>query len=265
MPSGAGEHRRAGRRVDAFRRGGVVKHVVTSALWRIIPVGLALTPIGVLFGVLAAQLNWTPFEVFLMSLIGFTGSGQFAYLGFASRGIDISSLGLAFLVILSMNLRYVPMSLTATAPLKINLLGKVPLAHWLADESYATETQSDGVASRFVIRGTITAFWCLSTAAGVALAAFLPPVVKSTLAGVTYPVSAILLALGLLNIYAFVRARRAERARQPAALSARKAIAIGFVAVFVLQYLLGPVYFWIPGIAVVYWLLVKTNGRIGHE
>ncbi|MBN3816059.1 AzlC family ABC transporter permease [Paraburkholderia sp. Se-20369] len=242
-----------------------MRNVAASALLRTVPVGLALTPIGVLFGVLAAQLNWTPFEVFLMSLIGFTGSGQFAYLGFASRGIDISSLGLAFLVILSMNLRYVPMSLTATAPLKVNLLGKVSLAHWLADESYATETQSDGVASRFVIRGTITAFWCLSTAAGVALAAFLPPVVKSTLAGVTYPVSAILLALGLLNIYDFVRKRRAERARQPAAVSPRKAIVIGFVAVFVLQYLLGPVYFWIPGIAVVYVLLVKTTGMAGHE
>jgi len=242
-----------------------VKNGLTSALLRILPTGLALTPIGVLFGLLAAQLNWSPLQVFLMSLIGFTGSGQFAYLGFASRGIDISSLGLAFLVILSMNLRYVPMSLTATAPLKVNLLGKVSLAHWLADESYASETQSDRLASRFVIRGTIVAFWCLSTAVGVALAAFLPPVLKSSLAGVTYPVSAILLALGLLNIYDFVRIRRTERAGRHATLSVRLAVVTGFVVVFVLQYLLGPVYFWIPGIVLVFILLVKTQGVVDHE
>jgi len=238
---------------------------LTSVLWRIVPVGLALTPIGILFGVLAAQVNWSPLEVFLMSLIGFTGSGQFAYLGFASKGIDLSSLGVAFLVILSMNLRYVPMSLSATAPLKVNLAGKVSLAHWLADESYATETPCDGLPSRFLIRGTILAFWCTSTAAGVVLAAFLPSSIKSALSGVTYPISAILFALGLLNIYAFIRDRRGAKIQLDTRQPERLAIVIGFATVFALQQLLGPVYFWIPGIVVVYALLVRAQRKAGHE
>lgn len=236
-----------------------------SALARIVPVGLALTPIGILFGVLAAQVNWSPLEVFLMSLIGFTGSGQFAYLGFASKGIDASSLSVAFLVILSMNLRYVPMSLSATAPLRVNLAGKLSLAHWLADESYATEKLADSVANRFVIRGTILAFWCVSTAAGVVLSAFLPPSAKSVLAGVTFPISAILFALGLLNIYAFLRECRAAQAGARKVRPEVVAVVAGFVAVFVLQRLLGSVYFWIPGIVVAYVFLLGAKRSANRE
>lgn len=131
-------------------------------LKRIIPVGITLFPIGVFFGLLAAQANWSVIEVFLMSIIGFTGSGQFAFLGFANQGLQDISLFTVFLVILSMNLRYIPMSLSATQPLKTSILNKFFLAHWLADESYASEKPRvrfiagpDATLTRQEIRDTV--------------------------------------------------------------------------------------------------------------
>ncbi len=49
----------------------------------------------------------------------------------------------AFIVILSINIRYIPMSLSASNHIKTKKLNKGLLAHWLADESYAVETKED--------------------------------------------------------------------------------------------------------------------------
>ncbi|MDD9823256.1 MAG: AzlC family ABC transporter permease, partial [Gammaproteobacteria bacterium] len=54
-----------------------------TAFARILPVVVALAPIGFLFGVLAGQADWSAWGVLAMALLGFTGSGQFTYLGFA--------------------------------------------------------------------------------------------------------------------------------------------------------------------------------------
>lgn len=47
------------------------------------PAALAIIPVSMLFGVLAGRSDWTPVEVALIGLLGFTGSGQFAVLPLA--------------------------------------------------------------------------------------------------------------------------------------------------------------------------------------
>ena len=49
-----------------------------------------------------------------MSLIGLMGSGQFTYLGFVNQGMESVGYLTAFIVILSINLRYIPMGLSAS-------------------------------------------------------------------------------------------------------------------------------------------------------
>ena len=118
---------------------------------RILPVVLALSPVGFLFGVLAGQAGWSSPDVFFMSLIGFTGSGQFAYLGFAHPDNEHIQYFTVFLIILCINLRYIPMSLSASTSIAGGALTKAFLSHWLADESYAVERKEDGTGEKAVI------------------------------------------------------------------------------------------------------------------
>jgi len=223
------------------------------ALKRIVPVGFALFPIGMLFGVLAAQANWSATEVFLMSVIGFTGSGQFAFLGFASQGLKNLDLVVVFLIILSMNLRYIPMSLSASHPLRVSVVNKFLLSHWLADESYASEHSNDSLSSRAIIRLCILAFWAVSTSAGVLLAFWLPTAVCDALAGVTFPINAILVALSVTNVKQFVSHPYVNKVKCLACF------VLCISIVLLLQALLGMVYFWLPSIGICYFILLKLQ------
>lgn len=175
-----------------------------TAFARILPVVVALAPIGFLFGVLAGQAEWSAWGVLAMALLGFTGSGQFTYLGFAHPDNAHIEYLAVFLVILGINLRYIPMTMSASAHLAGGPFIKAALAHWLADESYATERAPDGTRERAVIRLMVVAFWALSTVCGALLSGKLPPAVQSVLSGMTFPISAILILLSIDNILAYL-------------------------------------------------------------
>ncbi|MEM5371153.1 AzlC family ABC transporter permease [Paraburkholderia azotifigens] len=233
-----------------------------STIFRVLPVGLALAPVGFLFGVLAAQAHWSTTGVLLLSSIGFTGSGQFAYLALSQQGIASTGIFAVFLVILSMNLRYIPMSLSASQPLKLSVPWKFVLAHCLADESYATERGSDSIRSRVIIRIGIFLFWVASTVAGCALAAWLPDSLSRTLSGLTFPVSAILFALSFGNVMQYVL--NGTRSGGGAGI---RPLGVLFACVLTsvsLVFLLGAKYFWIPSILSCYLILTKY-GKQGFD
>lgn len=220
------------------------------ALQRVFPVGLALMPIGALFGILAAQASWNVLDVFLISFIGFTGSGQFTFLLFSNQGLENVGLFSVFLIIFSINLRYIPMSLSASQPLPTSDFNKFFLAHWLADESYATEETYDDVKTRFVIRISIVLFWSFSTVIGVLLAFILPQFVNNLLVGLTFPVSVILSVLSFSRIKSYI-VHKFEQKKQ-------RLVQVMFclVAAMVFITILGSEYFWIPSIIVSYLLLI---------
>lgn len=224
---------------------------------RAFPVGLALVPVGVLFGILAAQSHWTALDVLVLSVIGFSGSGQFAFLGFYNQGLAHAGLLAAFLVILSINLRYIPMSLSATQPLRSSAFRKAILAHFLADESYALESPGDDLRARGVIRGAVLLFWAASTVAGAVLSSALPASVARALAGLTFPVSAILAALSFAHVRRYCDEEIDGRARRVLRAGA------GFAAALLLMRFLGAKCFWLPSIGLSYWLLKIRGAATG--
>lgn len=226
---------------------------IKGAWERAVPVGLALAPIGLLFGILAAQSKWTALDVFLLSAVGFSGSGQFAFLGFFNQGLANVGLFAAFLVILSINLRYIPMSLSASQPLRTSVLKRFFLAHWLADESYATERLDDDLKARAIIRCGILLFWVVSTVVGVMISASLPASISKALAGLTFPVNAILVALSFAHIRHYCVHELEDRTRRMLLAG------VCFIAALLLMRLVGAKYFWLPSIGLSYWLLMPRR------
>lgn len=78
-----------------------------DALRRAAPAALAIIPVSMLFGVLASRSDWSPIEVALIGLLGFTGSGQFAVLPLADSGAGLLTM---LLLTASINSRYLPIA-----------------------------------------------------------------------------------------------------------------------------------------------------------
>ncbi len=228
-----------------------------GAYARIAPVVLALAPIGLLFGILAGQADWSWVEVFLMSLLGFTGSGQFAYLGFAHPDNQHIEYITVFLIILGINLRYIPMTLSASHSMVAGAFGKAILSHALTDESYAVEQPGDGLKEKTIIRLAVVIFWTLSTSCGVLLSAILPTTASQLLAGLTFPINAILILLSWTNIFAFVDID----ARTEPKFSHRNKkvwmVAFCICTSMLCIVMIGPKYFWLPSIALNYFTLTR--------
>ncbi|KJH65248.1 AzlC family ABC transporter permease [Acinetobacter calcoaceticus] len=206
----------------------------TSLLSRTIPVCLALTPIGLLFGILAGQQNLDHYEVLLLSIFGFSGSGQFAFLSFYQNNfIDIGYLT-AFLLILSMNVRYIPMTLIST-PKDIKLSSKIVYGHILSDESFATERYTDTYHDHLKIRLYIFFTWVISTLAGQILSSYIPDYILSYL-NVSFPISAILFTLSFINIKLKTTKKNI------------KVIFVLFLVTTLSFFIFGERFFWIPAI-----------------
>ena len=232
-----------------------------TAFARILPVVVALAPIGFLFGVLAGQADWSAWGVLAMALLGFTGSGQFTYLGFAHPDNAQMEYLAVFLIILGINLRYIPMSMSASTRIKGGRFIKAALAHWLADESYATERAPDNTRQRAVIRLMVVAFWALSTVCGALLSGALPPAVQEILSGMTFPISAILILLSIDNILAYLKRRGGEggvthRIEKQKLLATAACVVASLLCIAVI----GAKYFWLPAIALCYFILVRFGG-----
>ncbi|MEN3163741.1 AzlC family ABC transporter permease [Tistrella mobilis] len=204
--------------------------------------GLALMPVGLLFGVLAGAQGWAASEILAVSLIGFTGSGQFIWLRIAGEGGGPVA---AFAVILLINLRYLPMILTVSAPFR----GQGPLkglaAHMVSDESYAVEGPGDDRPARWAIRAGIFLTWAASTTAG----GLLLPVIAGSRAAETlallafFPASLLLFTLSVLRLEAAARTATGRLATRMVTT-----IAAAAALVLVLYLVLGPQWFWLPGI-----------------
>lgn len=99
------------------------------------PVVLGYVPIGLAFGVLAAQAGLNAWEVFFMSLLVYAGSSQFIAVGMIATG---ASLGAIVLTTFLVNSRHFLMSASMVPYLKnfeTNLLALIGFG--ITDETYA--------------------------------------------------------------------------------------------------------------------------------
>ena len=101
-----------------------------------IPIILGYLPLGVAFGVLANQVGMSIIQAAMMSVLCFTGAGQYIAIGVMQAGGAVFTIILANVLV---NLRYLLFSTSLVPYLK----GRVPtaiasfLSYGLTDETYA--------------------------------------------------------------------------------------------------------------------------------
>lgn len=204
----------------------------------------AIAPVSILFGFTAYKADWSIGEIFLVSLLGFSGSGQFA-------ALPLSSSGATFLTILfvsvMINSRYFAISLSCSKKLPTNKLLKVFSSHTLGDEAYAIE-QGHNQRAMLIIRFTIFGFWILFGVTGGIVAGLYPNLLPDGI-NASIPASLVLLFLAISYLK--------NRPYKSGLITIPKAI-LGFIVSGFLYYTLGSVYFWIPSVfllSTIYYLL----------
>ena len=142
-----------------------------------IPIVLGYLPLGFAFGVLASEAGMSTIQATAMSVLCFTGAGQYITLGLIQAGGAIITIIVANILI---NLRYLLFSTSLIPYLK----GRVPtitgslLCYGLTDETYAVSMirYQDHPPTAFYIAGlnlSSHASWILSTFLGAILGAYI--------------------------------------------------------------------------------------------
>jgi predicted branched-subunit amino acid permease len=224
--------------------------LIWPAFRHTLPTALTLVPICMLLGVLAAQANWSVLEVFLFSLLGFSGSGQFALLPLAQQGLGFGTL---LLVAVSINSRYIPIAFATSSRLPHTPPGRAALAHVLGDEAYALEHERDPLARIVTIRLTIYGVWVASTVAGTIAAGFIPKQVLGSGVNLGFPASVVLLVLSFGQLKARIPQIDASWRQRCLEVGLCLAVALGLLAA------LGAVWFWLPSIAFSTWRIWRVR------
>ena len=99
-----------------------------------LPLAPGVVAFGLLYGMMARQVGFTPWEAWTMSVIVHAGSAQFTALGIWEAG----SAAPIILTTLVINLRHLLMGASVAPHLRgLSPLWKALLALWMSDESYA--------------------------------------------------------------------------------------------------------------------------------
>jgi predicted branched-subunit amino acid permease len=219
-------------------------------LRRVAPAALAIVPVSLLFGVLAARADWSPLEVLAIGLLGFSGSGQFALLPLAESGAGFATM---LLVTASINIRYLPIALSSAGRLPCSLVPRACLAHMLGDEAYATEDELDARINVWRIRASLFVAWVLAGLCGALLGQVIPVQWLGSELNLGIPASVVLMYLSASQL----RTRLWLRERGRASVLAASGLCAGVALLLIL--LLGPLYFWIPSVL----LATVILGRAG--
>jgi 4-azaleucine resistance transporter AzlC len=141
-----------------------------------LPLAPGVVAFGLLYGVMARQVGFSPWEAWTMSLMVHAGSAQFTALGMweAAGAMPI------ILTTLVINLRHLLMGASVAPHLRgLHPLWKALLALWMSDESYALSMAEyqRGQGSRWHFLGAnvgIYLEWTLSGLVGALLGTALP-------------------------------------------------------------------------------------------
>ena len=147
-----------------------------------IPLALGFIPIGCSFAVMAMQAGLTGGETVFMSFFVLSGASQIMAVGMISQGAGFAAILLASAF---MTMRHLVLSSSVMRRLgKLSLVQKIVASYALCDESFAVFSLSEDKSFPFLM-GCNTLFcstWIGSTALGVVLNNFLPPIVADSCA-----------------------------------------------------------------------------------
>ncbi|MDD4334114.1 MAG: AzlC family ABC transporter permease [Desulfotomaculaceae bacterium] len=142
-----------------------------------IPIVLGYLPLGFAFGVLANEAGMSTIQATMMSVLCFTGAGQYIALGIMQAGGAVFTIILANVLV---NLRYLLFSTSLVPYLK----GQVPtaigslLSYGLTDETYAVSMnryQSHSPTASYIAGLNLSSHigWIASTLLGAALGTYI--------------------------------------------------------------------------------------------
>lgn len=220
------------------------------AMRRAAPAALAIIPVSMLFGVLADRSDWSPVEIALIGLLGFTGSGQFAVLPLADSGAGFFTM---LLLTASINSRYLPIAYVSASRLPRTRVPRAMLAHMLGDEAYATETDRDDWESLAIIRASLCVTWVAAGVAGALLGGLIPATWLDAHLNLGFPASVVLAYLSVSQLRA--------RLPQLCPVNTRLLLAVllcSLIALLLIM-LLGPLYFWIPSVLIATLALARVR------
>ena len=143
------------------------------------PLMIPVVPFGLIFGVLAIDIGFTPFETMGMSIIIFGGASQIIFLqlftGGASSLVIISSVG----AVNSRHLLYGAVVSEHTSDLK--LIWKIIISYFLVDQAFARSNEyfkKNKEANKYfhLFGGGVTCWtiWQTTTLLGIFLGSFIP-------------------------------------------------------------------------------------------
>lgn len=221
----------------------------SDALRRALPAALAIIPVSMLFGVLASRSDWSPLEVVLIGLLGFTGSGQFAVLPLADSGAGLLTM---LLLTASINSRYLPIAYVSASRLPQRPVPRALLAHMLGDEAYATENEQDSWTSLAIIRASLFITWIVAGMVGALLGGLIPATWLSADLNLGFPASVVLMYLSVSQL----RERLPQLGERHVKVSLAVLLCILVAVLSIL--LLGPLYFWIPSVLIATVVLAKV-------
>ena len=153
-----------------------------------IPIGIGYFAVSFAFGIQAADINLSPFQAGLISLMNVTSAGQFAGLAvIAQAGTYIEMAVLQFIV----NLRYLLMSAALSQKLSpdTKTIHRLGIAYGVTDEIFGISIARKGLLDPRYSYGAILAAvsgWVGGTVLGASAGAILPEKVVSALGVALY-------------------------------------------------------------------------------
>ena len=156
---------------------------LAEGLRRALPIVLGYLPVGFAFGVLAVKNNIPPSLAVAMSVLMFSGSGQFVFAGMWGAGAGAFSIIAAVFIV---NLRYLLQS-AAESPWLVGLprLHRFLLGLGLTDETFAvyTTTANAPRTPRYFFSMALCSYlsWALGSWLGAIATGLLPPLITAAL------------------------------------------------------------------------------------
>lgn len=221
-----------------------------SVFRRVMPTALAIVPVSMLFGVLASRADWSLLDIALISLLGFSGSGQFALLPLVASGAGFFTM---LLLTASINSRYLPIAYMSSGRLPRTIGKRAFLAHMLGDEAYATEQEQDHPSAVLVIRSTIFIAWVIAALVGAQVGTFVPRSWIGSNINLGYPASVVLMYLSVTQLRSRMFVGRDRL------MSGFLAIGLCVITALALIKLIGLMYFWIPSVLIATAILTRAK------
>lgn len=169
---------------------------VLVGLRRALPIVLGYLPVGFAFGVLAVKNGLPPALAVAISVLMFSGSGQFVFASMWGHGAGIASVAVSVAII---NLRYLLMSLAEVPWMKgVSRIRKFLLGVGITDENFVVHAVAleNGwkldLAAMFVCNTTTQLAWVSGSAIGAFMGALVDDVRPL---GLDYAITAMFLAL----------------------------------------------------------------------